>query len=207
MKIDCARPSIIIWTEEEVLREIISCILGDEGFNTLNVHDKHELFMLLEEHSLSIVILDDGLPQILGFEVYEVIKRIDRFKDAKVILVSSIHQSASSADECIEKDHIQEDLLSKIRTFIPNDLVLSESERQMHEEARRFARIIVSDVVLYNKDKADRGAREGTFYELLKDEIEEGERFYSNRVPSTILTTTHYFDEAIHKFIRTSLKV
>lgn len=202
MKVDCARPHFIIWTGEDVLRNVISCLLGNEGFNTLTVYDKHEIFQFLEEFQPAIVILDDSLPKILGFEVYEVIKRVDRFKDTNVILLSSLPQCTPGVDECIEKDQVEKLLLSKIRRFIPDEFVMSDSERQMHEEARRFAKIIVSDIVLYNQDKAEKGAQDGTFYEILKDEIEEGRKYYSSKVPVAITSITHYFDEAIQKFIR-----
>ena len=201
MKVDCARPHFIIWTREDALRDVISSLLGDEGFNTLNAHDKYEMFRFLEEFQPAVVILDEGLPQILGFEVYEIIRRVDRFKDTNVILLSSLPQYVPGIDECIEKDQVERLLLSKIRRFIPDEFVMPESERQMHKEARRFAKIIVSDIVLYNQDKAGRGTKDGTFYEILKDEIEEGRRFYSSKIPATIITTTNYFDEAIQKFI------
>lgn len=202
MKVDCARPHFIVWAGENALGDVVSSILGNEGVNTLTVHDKHEMFRFLEEFQPAIVILDESLPKILGFEVYEVIKRIDRFKDTNVILLSSRPQCIPGVDESIEKNQVEKLLLSKIRKFIPDEFVMPESERQMHEEARRFAKIIVSDIVLYNQDKAEKGAQDGAFYEILKDEIEEGRRFYSSKIPAAIISTTHYFDEAIQKFIR-----
>lgn len=232
MKIDCINPYILIWTKEDALKGIISSVLVDEGLKTLNVSDQHGMFRLLEKFQPSVVILDVGLPKILGFEVYEVIKRMDRFKDIKVILLSATPQSHSGADEYIERDHIQDLLLSKVRTFIPDEFEdrdtshISMDDHPDHnrfepvkenmgsvpsissisEEARRIAGIIVSDIVLYNKDKAERGAKDGTLYELLKREIEEGRRFYCNKVPNMILDTTNYYDEAIKEFIRKRVK-
>lgn len=202
MKVDCARPHFIIWTKEDALRDVVSGLLGDQGFNALKVHDKHEMFRFLEEFQPAIVILDGGLPPISGFEVHEIIKRVDRFKDTNVILLSSLPQCVPGVDECIEKDQVESLLLSRIRRFVPEEFAMPESERQMHEEARRFAKIIVADIVLYNQDKAEKGSKDGTFYEILKDEIEEGRRFYSSKIPAAIISTTHYFDEAIQKFIR-----
>jgi len=62
MKVDCARPHFIIWTKEDALRDVVSGLLGDQGFNALNVQDKHEMFRFLEEFQPAIVILDGGLP-------------------------------------------------------------------------------------------------------------------------------------------------
>ena len=224
METDFIKPDIIIWTKEDALLEDISSILGENGFKVFNVSDKHEMFDLLEDNQSSIVILDCELPQIFGFEVYEVIKKIDRFKDTRIILLSSIPQSISGVDECIEKGRVRDLLLLKIvdivqrefavcedvewkdEEYIENGMV-SDSEMPEHEEAKKFARIIVSDIVLYNKDKAVKGLQDDTFYELLKDEIEEGRNFYSQRISAGILKTTNYFDDAINKVIRSKVMV
>jgi DNA-binding response OmpR family regulator len=66
-----------------------------------------------------------------------------------------------------------------------------------HMKARRFARIIVSDIVLYNQAKVEQGVRQGTFYELLADDIQEGRAIYAQRVAEEIRTGTAYLDEAL----------
>ncbi|OGW14300.1 MAG: hypothetical protein A2035_00560 [Nitrospirae bacterium GWA2_42_11] len=72
----------------------------------------------------------------------------------------------------------------------------------MHREAKKLAKIIVSDISLYNKDKIEKGLTEGTFYELLRNEIEKGRTFYNSRVSSDVLAKTNYFDDALEDFIR-----
>ena len=54
---------------------------------------------------------------------------------------------------------------------------------RLKECLRRYARIIISDIALYNQELVEQGMREGTFSELLKKEIEEGYRLYLVRVP------------------------
>jgi hypothetical protein len=71
----------------------------------------------------------------------------------------------------------------------------------VHREARKLAKIIVSDISLYNKDKIEKGLTEGTFYELLKNEIEKGRIFYNSRVSPDVLAKTNYFDEELEDFI------
>lgn len=208
MKIDSEKPCILIWSKEKALQEAISYLLKHDGLETFHISDQHDLFKFLEESQQPIVILDDTLPGILGFEVYEIIKRIERFKDIKIILLSSAPRSIPEVEACIEKRDIKNQLLVKIRGLISGGPGMSgiidepDPEMQIHEDARRLARIIVTDIVLYNKEKAERGAREGTFYELLKEEIEEGRKFYSERVPETMNATTNYFDRAIEEFIQ-----
>ncbi len=75
-------------------------------------------------------------------------------------------------------------------------------EPKEHEDARRLARIIVSDIVLYNKKKVEEGIRSNTFYELLKEEIEEGRKHYNSRVLPEVQKVRDFYKEAFEDFIR-----
>ena len=69
------------------------------------------------------------------------------------------------------------------------------------EKARKFARLIVSDIALYNQEIVVEGLKKGTFFELLNDDITEGRTLYNNRVPETIRATKDYYQEAFDEFI------
>jgi predicted Zn finger-like uncharacterized protein len=68
-------------------------------------------------------------------------------------------------------------------------------------KARRLARIIVSDIVLYNQVKVEEGIRKGTFYMLLADDIKEGRALYARRVSEEIRETTSYLEDAFEELI------
>ena len=51
---------------------------------------------------------------------------------------------------------------------------VDEADPEAVEKARRFARIIVSDIALYNQEAVIEGLKNGTFYDLLRKDIEEG---------------------------------
>ncbi|MEK7702590.1 MAG: hypothetical protein AAB317_01330 [Nitrospirota bacterium] len=70
------------------------------------------------------------------------------------------------------------------------------------ESARRLARIIVSDIVLYNEKKVEEGVVNGTFYDVLKDEIDEGRRHYNARVPLDIQKDKDYLGDVFEDFLR-----
>jgi predicted Zn finger-like uncharacterized protein len=71
---------------------------------------------------------------------------------------------------------------------------------RLKECLRRYARIIISDIALYNQELVEQGLREGTFSELLKKEIEEGYRLYLVRVPPSSGGEDLYH-EAVRDFI------
>jgi predicted Zn finger-like uncharacterized protein len=68
-------------------------------------------------------------------------------------------------------------------------------------KARRLARIIVSDIVLYNQGKVEQGLRDGSFYELLSDDIREGEHLYKQRVSQEVRDTTTFLKDAFEDLI------
>lgn len=48
--------------------------------------------------------------------------------------------------------------------------------------ARRLARAIASDLALYNQDKVKQGIENDNFYEVMKDEIDEGRELFLSRL-------------------------
>jgi predicted Zn finger-like uncharacterized protein len=90
------------------------------------------------------------------------------------------------------------------------DAVLSpvaEGDPEAVGKAKRLARIIVSDVALYNQDTVREGILNGTFYDLLRDDIEEGRQLYEKRVPSPIREMRDYYQEAFDSFIEAQKKI
>ncbi len=70
-----------------------------------------------------------------------------------------------------------------------------------HLKAKRLARIIVSDIILYNQGKVEGGVRNGTFYELLADDIQEGRALYARRVSEDIRQATSYLEDAFEELL------
>lgn len=65
------------------------------------------------------------------------------------------------------------------------------------EQAIRLARAICSDVSLYNEEKIIRGIEQDSFFDVLRDELEEGRELYRSRVAPELYSRTNYYDRAI----------
>jgi predicted Zn finger-like uncharacterized protein len=74
------------------------------------------------------------------------------------------------------------------------------------ERAKRLARVIISEIELYNKQLVERGIKEGNFYELLEKELQEGRKLYEERVPEHIRNKYNFLDETIKQFIEKKKK-
>lgn len=65
------------------------------------------------------------------------------------------------------------------------------------EEAKRFARVVLSDVAAYNGPKIEKGLAEDNLFEALRDELYEGELYYRSRVDKTLCDSTNFFNMAV----------
>lgn len=83
----------------------------------------------------------------------------------------------------------------------PSSLASAPELSDAHAKAKRLARIIVSDIVLYNQAKVEEGVKGGTFYKLLADDIGEGRSLYERRVPEEVRNGTAYLHDAFEELI------
>jgi len=75
---------------------------------------------------------------------------------------------------------------------------IAPEEQKAHEDAKRFARLVVSEIKLYNEAKVSEGRRQKDLYERLKEDIERGRAMYQERVTPKVRETTNYFvDELV----------
>ena len=69
--------------------------------------------------------------------------------------------------------------------------------KDTHEKAMRYARYVASDIEMYNKDKVERGIMKDSFFQDMKDLLDEGREQYESQVTPEILASSNYFDRAI----------
>ena len=62
-----------------------------------------------------------------------------------------------------------------------------------HDEARRLARLLVSEIQLYNQEEVAEGRRNNDIYDRLKDDIDRSRQLYEERVDPGIRESTDYF--------------
>jgi hypothetical protein len=88
----------------------------------------------------------------------------------------------------------------RIRSAEENE-VSGEADEERILKARRLARIIVSDIALYNQDRVEEGIRQGTFHQLLSSEIDEGKRLFKERIAPDIRSRENFLEQAFATFI------
>lgn len=71
-----------------------------------------------------------------------------------------------------------------------------------HLKAQRLARIIVSDIALYNQAKLAEGIRTGTLALMVADDLQEGKNLYARRVAEDVRRGTQYLEDAFEEMVR-----
>ena len=70
-----------------------------------------------------------------------------------------------------------------------------------HEEARRFARLLVSEIKLYNEEEVDRGRIEKDLAIRLKEDIERSREMFEKRISEEIRSGHNYFQEELVRIL------
>ena len=71
-------------------------------------------------------------------------------------------------------------------------------DAKKHDEARRFARLLVSEIKLYNESKVEQGRKNRDLYERLKEDIDRSRQMYDERIADDVRKTSNYFyDELV----------
>ena len=69
----------------------------------------------------------------------------------------------------------------------------SEEERRLHNDARRFARLLVSEIKLYNEQKVVDGRQQYDLYDRLREYIDRSREMYDKRVKPEVAQKYDYF--------------
>ena len=78
--------------------------------------------------------------------------------------------------------------------------VASEEERRLHNDARRFARLLVSEIKLYKESQVNEGRARNDLYDRLRDDIERSREMYDKRVKPEVAQRYDYFH---HELVNT----
>ncbi|CAN5440037.1 MAG: hypothetical protein ACR2M8_11425 [Pyrinomonadaceae bacterium] len=70
---------------------------------------------------------------------------------------------------------------------------VSDDEKRFHTDARRFARLLVSEIKLYNEQEVADGRESGNLYDRLREAIDRSRDMYNKRVQTPVASKFDYF--------------
>lgn len=74
-------------------------------------------------------------------------------------------------------------------------------QQPLHEEARRFARLLVSEIKLYNEEEVDQGRINNDIYQRLKEDIDRSREMFDARVAAEVRELRDYFKEELVRIL------
>jgi hypothetical protein len=76
---------------------------------------------------------------------------------------------------------------------------MSPEDEEIHRKARRFARLLVEEIKLYNQDKVLEGRTNNDLCERLKDAIDKSRSTYQKRYGNTVAASGNYFEDEVKR--------
>ena len=81
---------------------------------------------------------------------------------------------------------------------------LSEEEQKYHKDAKRFAKLLVSEIELYNKPKVADGRKNKDLYKRLRSDIDRSRQTYQKRFSKPLASHVDYFHEELVRMLANS---
>ncbi len=89
-----------------------------------------------------------------------------------------------------------------ISGFVPRGRAgQTEGPQRSLDDARRLARLLISEIKLYNEKKVDEGRASSDLYERLKDDIERSRQVYDERTPEHIRREHDFFRDELVRIL------
>ncbi|MBK8594259.1 MAG: hypothetical protein IPP07_07355 [Holophagales bacterium] len=87
--------------------------------------------------------------------------------------------------------------------FVPRARSLrgGDDPQRAVDDARRIARLLVSEIKLYNERKVAEGRAAGDLYSRLKDDIERSRQVYAERTPEHVRASADFFHEELVRIL------
>ena len=81
--------TLLIIEDDETMRRALARIFEADGHTVRTVADGTQLFKVLDDHPIDLIILDIGLPWINGFELAKLLKEHKDLKQIPLVFISA----------------------------------------------------------------------------------------------------------------------
>jgi len=74
---------------------------------------------------------------------------------------------------------------------------VAPGDEEVHKKAKRFAKLLVDEIKLYNQGKVNEGRQNRDLYDRLREDIDKSKATYDKRYGNTPAASANYFNEEI----------
>lgn len=210
-------PLVLIADEPRAFRSFLRKSLEEMGCRVIVLDDGSatEEYLRVSE-TPHVAFLNVVLRNVMGFELCEKIRANPQLKKTKIVLIGAIFRidrfrrnpaNLYGADDYIEEFIVRQDLRERMRKLLGLPLLQETGDdtsgpRDIVEHAQRLARIILSDILLYNLENVDQWILEDKFRTELAAEIQEGEQYFLSKITSDRPEIPEIYHHTIDEYLR-----
>lgn len=172
-------------------RNVLLEVLSRQHYHLFVVEDGEEALRVVKRERPRVLFVNPYLPKLMGTELLD---RLDAegAKPPTVILLGAIHnarryrrrpESLYGADDYIDEGWSETAVLQKLEYHLGLPQAQAAHADGPDEAALRMARIVFTDLLVYEADRMARVAKVEDFFSLFADEAAEGKRYIEERHP------------------------
>ena len=83
----------------------------------------------------------------------------------------------------------------------PAPAAAGQEEDELHKKARRFAKLLVEEIKLYNQPRVEEGRQHKDLYDRLKVDIEKSRSTYDKRYAESAVASANYFTQELIRIL------
>ena len=210
-------PLVLIADEPRAFRSFLRKSLEEMGCRVIVLDDGAATEEYLRDSETPhVAFLNVVLRNVMGFEICEKIRANPSLKKVKIVLIGAIFRidrfrrnpaNLYGADDYIEEFIVRQDLRERMRKLLGLPMIEDpdndgSGSGDITEHAKRLARIILSDILLYNLEYADQWILEDSFRTELAAEIQEGEQYFLSKISSDRPEIPEIYHHTIDEYLR-----
>jgi len=120
---------------------------------------------------------------------------------ADVVLMEAAAEEALAAEQAAEPLVAEPAAPEPARPAKLKEVQPMTEEEKLHSEARRFARLLVSEIKLYNEQQVMEGRVNRNLYLRLKRDVDRSRDIYEQRVSRVVARTVDYFHDEVIRIL------
>lgn len=173
------------------LRNMVVEILKRAEFHLFIAEDGESALDLVGRESPRLLLTSPYLPKLMGIDLITKIRE-GSGPQPIIFLLGAIHstrryrrrpESLYGADDYLEEGIPEETFVQKLMYHMDVSLDIASDQPPSDLEALRLARLVFTDLMVYNPDRMAQVATVDDFFRVFKEEAAEGKRYIEETKP------------------------
>lgn len=179
---------------------------AEPTFEPLDESSVEEAEGSLEEGDIGEEVLS-GAPDAETAElVDEVAEGVEEAAEAVDEVEAVVEDATEAVEEVVETAVEATEIVEEVAEG-PTISAPVFGKRDPNEKAQRLARVLVSDIILYNPDRHHSATETGRVKEEFEEEIQKSWSEYLEQVGEEVANTTPYFNDALNEILAKGEKI